>query len=87
MNELEREQRLRALEAEHRERLARIEREREAERQRVMATIPAFNPELLNPAPSAPPRDLDEEEEEEKIEGSSENSLDNIKTDVSFDDM
>jgi hypothetical protein len=92
MNELEREQRLRALEAQHRERLARIEQEREAERQKVMATIPAFNPELMTPEPSAPPMEPDDleepdEEEEEKIEGSSENSLDNINTDVSFDDM
>jgi hypothetical protein len=84
MNELEREQRLRALEAQHRERLARIEQEREAERQRVMETIPAFNPELLNPEPSAPPMDPeDNTEEEEKIEGNG----DNINTDVSFDDM
>jgi hypothetical protein len=84
MNELEREQRLRALEAQHRERLERIEQEREAERQRVMETIPAFNPELLNPEPSAPPMDPeDNTEEEEKIEGNG----DNINTDVSFDDM
>jgi len=54
IDELERERRLRDLEAKERERLERLEREREEERRRIMATIPAFSPEAVGP-PSRPP--------------------------------